>query len=89
MLSPSTVAYDRGDKFSAYRQVDSLREYLIVDLARRRSEVYRKGADGLWVLHPFDTGQTVHLASVELELPDAVIYADVNDDVDAAQGTAA
>ncbi|RZS46875.1 Uma2 family endonuclease [Sphaerotilus mobilis] len=85
VLSPSTAAYDRGDKFSAYRQVDSLREFLIVDLARRRSEVYRKGADGLWVLYPFDTGQTVHLASVELELPAAVVYADV----DAAEGPAA
>jgi Uma2 family endonuclease len=79
VLSPSTAAYDRGDKFAAYRQIDSLREYLIVDLPRRRSEVYRKGADGLWVLHPFDAGQTVHLACVELELPSAVLYADVDE----------
>ena len=78
VLSPSTAAYDRGDKFAAYRQVDSLREYLLIDLVRRRSEVYRKGADGLWVLHPFDTGQTVHLASVELELPAATMFAGVD-----------
>ncbi|MXZ01186.1 Uma2 family endonuclease [Candidatus Poribacteria bacterium] len=30
VLSPSTAAYDRGEKFSHYRQLTSLRDYILV-----------------------------------------------------------
>ena len=36
VLSPATAAYDRGDKFAAYRRLPSLREYLLVDTDGRR-----------------------------------------------------
>jgi Uma2 family endonuclease len=79
ILSPSTAAYDRGEKFAHYRQIASLQEYLLVDLDSRRSDVYRKGADGLWVLHPHDPGQAVVLASVALTLPAEQLFAEVDD----------
>ena len=78
VLSPSTAAYDRGNKFAQYRQIGALREYVLVDVESRRTDVYRKRADGLWVLHPFEPGQAVHLASVDLLLPDADLYAEVD-----------
>ena len=68
VLSPGTAAYDRGDKFAAYRLLPSLREYLLVDTKARRCDLYRKGLDGLWVLHPFESGQAVALTSVDLSL---------------------
>ncbi len=68
VLSPSTAAYDRGDKFAAYRLLSSLREVLLVDPDSRRCDLYRKGADGLWVLHPFEPGHAVRLQSVDLDL---------------------
>lgn len=74
VLSPSTAAYDRGDKFAAYRLLPSLREYLLVDTKARRCDLYRKGADGLWVLHPFEAGQAVELASVDLTLSADAIW---------------
>jgi Uma2 family endonuclease len=77
VLSPSTAATDRGDKFVAYRQLPSLREYLLIDPQSRRCDVYRLGADGLWVLHPFEAGQDLRLASVELDLPAAVLWDEV------------
>lgn len=77
VLSPSTAADDRGEKFAAYRQLPSLSEYVLVDLDSRRCDVYRKGADGLWVLHPFDGGQAVQLASVGLSLSAEDLWADV------------
>ena len=46
VLSPSTSAYDRGDKFADYRALESLAEYLLVDVDKRRCDLYRKGADG-------------------------------------------
>ena len=36
VLSPSTAAYDRGLKFSHYRSLASLEEYLVIDLDTRR-----------------------------------------------------
>jgi Uma2 family endonuclease len=79
ILSPSTAAYDRGEKFARYRLIDSLQEYLLVDLDTRRSDVYRKGADGLWVLHPHDPGSPVLLTSVDLALPAERLFAEVDD----------
>ena len=77
VLSPSTAAYDRGDKFAAYRRLPSLREYLLIDPQSRRCDLYRVGADGLWVLHPFEAGEDLHLASVGLALPATVLWEDV------------
>ena len=77
VLSPSTAAYDRGDKFSSYRRLPSLREYLLIDPATRRCDLYRIGADGLWVLHPFERGQALHLASVGLTISAEALWDEV------------
>jgi Uma2 family endonuclease len=42
VLSPSTQAFDRGLKFTAYRQIASLREYLLIDPDTRSVEVFRR-----------------------------------------------
>jgi len=75
--SPATAAYDRGDKFAAYRKLPSLREYLLIDTESRRCDLFRRGNDDLWVLHPFEPGQTVTLASVDLALSPAALWAEV------------
>jgi len=78
VLSTGTAAHDRGDKFAAYRQLPSLDEYLLVDTESRRCDLYRKGADGLWVLHPFEPGQAVRLASVKLDLSAEALWDEVD-----------
>ena len=77
VLSPGTAAYDRGLKFSHYRSLASLQEYVLIDLDTRSTDCYRKGADGLWVLHPFARGEPVLLASVALELSAQQLFAEV------------
>ena len=77
VLSPSTAAYDRGLKFGYYRALPTLQEYVLVDLDTRITDCYRKGADGLWVLHPFGKGEAVKLASVDLEISAAALFAEV------------
>ncbi|MCF8168654.1 MAG: Uma2 family endonuclease [Rhodoferax sp.] len=79
VLSPSTAAYDRGQKFGHYRSLPSLEEYTLIDLDTRTTDCYRKGPDGLWVLYPFAPGETVSLASVALEISAAQLFADVLD----------
>ena len=77
VLSPSTAAYDRGLKFSHYRRIASLEEYVVIDLDTRSTDCFRKRDDGLWVLHPFARGEAVSLASVALELSAAQLFAEV------------
>ena len=64
VLSEGTEAFDRGDKFSDYRHLDSLQEYVLISQVRPQVEVFRRNAEGLWVLHPYGEEDTVELASV-------------------------
>ncbi|HYN62137.1 MAG TPA: Uma2 family endonuclease [Rubrivivax sp.] len=68
VLSPSTQAYDRSLKFALYRRMASLQEYLVVDPDTRRTEGFRIGADGLWVLHDMSERSAVSLASIGCEI---------------------
>ncbi len=77
VLSPSTAAYDRGEKFAAYRLLPTLQEYLLMDPVARRCDLYRRGTDGLWVLHPGVPEQGVHFASIGLELDGARLWEEV------------
>lgn len=84
VLSPSTAAYDRGDKFAYYRMLPSLREYLLIDVASQRCDLFRKrGDDGLWVLHPSSTDEAVQLASVDLTITPEALWADLEPDIEA------
>ncbi len=80
VLSPGTAAYDRGEKFAHYRRIQALQELALVDLESRRTDVYRRREDGLWVLHPFDAGADVALASVGLTITSAALFAEVDDE---------
>lgn len=79
VLSPSTAAYDRGEKFARYRQLPSLQELVFIDPETRRSDVFRRGDAGLWVLHAFEGEQTLALASVDLQISPAELFADVDE----------
>ena len=74
VLSPTTEAYDRGNKFAAYRTLASLQEYVLVSLEQRRIEVFRRDATGHWVLYPFALDEALELASVDFRCPVAEIF---------------
>ncbi|WP_088279389.1 Uma2 family endonuclease [Ideonella sp. A 288] len=86
VLSDSTQAYDRGLKFAAYRQIASLQEYVLVDPDTRRVEVYRRNERLLFELHDQTGADTLHLASVELQLPMAEVFDGVEPAADVASG---
>jgi Uma2 family endonuclease len=50
VLSDSTEAYDRGKKFSHYRQIASLREYLLVSQEEAKIERFLRNDNGTWTL---------------------------------------
>lgn len=77
VLSPSTTAFDRGKKFAAYRTLESLQEYALVDTDSICVEIFRRDADGHWVLYPYAANEEVELQSVGLKMPIDAIYEDV------------
>jgi Uma2 family endonuclease len=49
VLSPSTEARDRGEKFLWYQTIPSLREYILVSQWPRRFEYFLRSDAGQWV----------------------------------------
>ena len=75
VLSPSTEDYDRGGKFELYRQIESLREYVVVAQDRLLVEHHTRQDDGSWRLVDYkDKGGELHLASIECRLRLEDIY---------------
>ena len=50
VLSDSTEAFDRGDKFADYQSLPSLQEYVLVNTKKARIECFRRTKEGLWLL---------------------------------------
>ena len=50
VLSDSTKAYDRGEKFAAYRTIPAFTEYLLVDQYQPRMEQYVRQETNQWLL---------------------------------------
>jgi Uma2 family endonuclease len=53
VLSASTRDYDRGTKFNLYRDIESLKEYILISSLETLVEKYNKQSDGSWVLHEY------------------------------------
>lgn len=76
VLSDSSEAYDRGDKFAHYRRIPSLRAYILVSQREPRVEVYRRNADETWTLEDARTGADVKVADL-CAVPVSAVYAGV------------
>jgi Uma2 family endonuclease len=50
ILSRSTKNYDRGEKFMLYRDIPSLKEYIMVDSEKLHIEAFSVNENGLWEL---------------------------------------
>lgn len=77
VLSDSTAAYDRGEKFAAYRQLESLEEYALIDPDRRTIEVFRRTPNGDWLLAASEAGRGLLLKSLDFEASPAAVFEDV------------
>jgi Uma2 family endonuclease len=64
VLSRSTASIDRREKYCAYTQIPSLKEYLIVHQRRRRLELYRRGENQEWDLIVVNTASEITLESM-------------------------
>ena len=75
VLSESTKNYDRGEKFTHYRRIGSLQEYLLVAQDRAHIELHVRQAGNGWLLTEFDGREAViRLAAISCVLEAAEIY---------------
>ena len=78
ILSPSTAAYDAGEKFDHYQQIPSLQEYVLVSQDKPLIERYVRQPDNDWLLTEFSgLDRVFEFASVPAKVPLSEIYRDV------------
>ena len=77
-LSTSTETYTRGDKFTFYRDIETLREYVMIKQHEPRIETFFREDDGAWRIATFDgMDARVPLTSLNIELLARDVYSDV------------
>ncbi|QTA91673.1 Uma2 family endonuclease [Desulfonema magnum] len=75
ILSHSTKDYDRGSKFTAYRNIRSLKDYILIDQYAYHIEQFYKNEKENWVLEEFkNSDDTLRIKSVNIELSLMTIY---------------
>jgi Uma2 family endonuclease len=79
VLSESTEAFDRGNKFFDYQTIETLEEYLLINTQHQRVESFRRNSEGLWVLQSYTrVNETFEIRSLEFSDTFAALYEDVN-----------
>ena len=79
VLSESTKDYDRGSKFKLYRDLATLKDYILIDSTGLMGiEHFSLNENGHWVLHEYNAeNQTIYIPSIDVTLLMSDIYAEV------------
>jgi Uma2 family endonuclease len=74
VLSDATREYDRGQKFALYKEIPTVRDYLLVEQDEVLVEAFRLSGDS-WESNSYDNLDSVaFLASVDLQIPLREVY---------------
>ena len=74
VLSDATREYDHGQKFTLYKEIPTLREYMLIEQSRVLVETFRKSGGNWEPLTCDNLEAVVSLESVGLTIPVAGIY---------------
>ncbi len=75
VLSPSTKNYDRGEKFRLYRDIPTLKEYILIDSVSVNIESFYINEYGNWELKEYKSiDETLYLQSIQISLELKEIY---------------
>jgi len=78
VLSRTTEAFDRGEKFARYRLLPSLTDYILVAQDARNIDHFRRQMDGRWLLETSGNNEdTVIIESIACQLRVEEVYEDV------------
>jgi len=79
ILSDSTEAFDRGDKFTYYRAISALKEYILVSQKKYHVEQYIRSDNGKWEYRSYESpDQMLNMESVNCDVLLSEIYLNVN-----------
>ncbi len=78
VLSDSTEAYDRTEKFANYRAIPSLREFVLVSHREAPIEIFRRTDASTWERVEARKGATAYLESVKCALEVDRVYAGID-----------
>lgn len=77
VLSKSTKDYDRGDKFKLYRDIPTLKEYVLIDSLSVSVETFAINPSGFWELREYKTLEdALRFQSLPVSIPLKDIYED-------------
>ncbi|MBD2542460.1 Uma2 family endonuclease [Planktothricoides raciborskii] len=74
VLSESTSARDRGEKFTNYLTITSLQDYLLIDSEKVSVEGYSRGEGRMWLYYHYLPGNVMNLSCCKLDLPIELLY---------------
>ncbi len=79
VLSKTTKNYDRGEKFKLYRDINTLKEYILVDSQSLHVEVFRLNENNHWELEEYnDANVYLEIKAIDESILIAEIYEGVN-----------
>ncbi|HUN09665.1 MAG TPA: Uma2 family endonuclease [Aggregatilineales bacterium] len=78
VLSSSTESFDQGNKFTAYRAIPSLMEYILIAQDHLHVELRARQADGSWVMREYiQPDDRIHIPSIDAYLALTDVYRNV------------
>jgi len=78
ILSPTTEAFDRGDKFTHYKSIPSFREYLLIAQHRPHVGQYIKQSEAVWSYQEFnDLSAALSVSALDCRLVLEELFQDV------------
>lgn len=86
VLSPSTEARDRGEKWSRYRQIPSLQQYVLVSQSRPWIEVFTRNGDVWTYTDAQGLESSLHLEAIGVTLALGEVYGRVTFEEEASNG---
>ncbi|MGA7931949.1 MAG: Uma2 family endonuclease [Kovacikia sp.] len=77
VLSDSTEAFDRGDKFSDYKAILELEEYILIDQKQILVERFQRKTNNLWIPQVYRAGDTIEFASISFTCAIETLYENI------------
>jgi len=74
VLSDTTEAYDRGDKFGNFRTLPSLQTYVLISQDKPHLELFERQTEGVWQLREYKDSGLAPLAAIGCELSLVEVY---------------
>ncbi|MEO0758329.1 MAG: Uma2 family endonuclease, partial [Cyanobacteria bacterium J06648_16] len=74
VLSDSTEAFDRGDKFADYKTIPEFEEYVLIHQSQILVERFQRKSENLWMPSVYRAGDDVLFNSIDFACPIAALY---------------